>query len=135
LSGNVQRHPPDVLNWFCAGPYCASAATHASARATAEAAAADATALQSRLDALRVAHGEQSSALAAARQQVSDAAADSSTARTRLEERELSAGAVEGRMAQLEARLEARDAELRQAAVVRRALHNTIQELKAGAGA
>ena len=32
----------------------------------------------------------------------------------------------------VEALLAAREAELRQAAVVRRALHNTIQELKAG---
>lgn len=110
--------------------HAANAETQAKGRAAAESAAADAVALRSRLDALRAAHEEQSAALANARAQLADAAADSSLSKIRLRERDAAAGAVEGRMAHLEGLLAAREAELRQAAVVRRALHNTIQELK-----
>ena len=107
-----------------------NAESQAKARADAEAAAADAAALQSRLDVLRAAHEEQADALATARRQLADAAADVSMNQTRLKEREAAAGANENRLAQLEALLAQREAELRQAAIVRRALHNTIQELK-----
>jgi|AntAceMinimDraft_1070359.scaffolds.fasta_scaffold26604_3 hypothetical protein len=82
--------------------HAARAEAQAEGRAKAELAAADAVALQSRLDVLRAAHEEQSTALARARAQLADAAADSSTSKTRLQERDAAAGAVEGRLAHLE---------------------------------
>jgi kinesin family protein C1 len=79
---------------------------------------------------LRQKHDEQSDALAAARAKLSDAVAETSTAATRLNEREQTAKNNEARLHELERLLAQREAELRQAAVVRRALHNAVQELK-----
>ena len=79
---------------------------------------------------LRQKHDEQSDALAAARTKLSDAVAESSTATTRLNEREETAKNNEARLHELERLLAQREAELRQAAIVRRALHNAVQELK-----
>ena len=99
-------------------------------RVEAQAAASDAEALQKRLEVLRQKHDEQSDALAAARAKLSDAVAESSTATTRLNEREETAKNNEARLHELERLLAQREAELRQAAIVRRALHNAVQELK-----
>ena len=86
--------------------------------------------LRSRLEALRVTHEEQSAALASARSALSDAAADSAAVSSRAEERETRASSLERRCAALEAASLQKDAELRQSAIVRRALHNQVQELK-----
>ena len=86
--------------------------------------------LRSRLEALRVTHEEQSAALASARSALSDAAADSAAVSSRAEERETRASSLERRCAALEAASLLKDAELRQSAIVRRALHNQVQELK-----
>ena len=85
--------------------------------------------LRSRLEALRVTHEEQSAALASARSALSDAAADSAAVSSRAEGRGR-ASSLGGRCAALEAASLQKDAELRQSAIVRRALHNQVQELK-----
>ena len=92
--------------------------------------AREASSLRSRLEALRVTHEEQSAALASARSALSDAAAGAAAVSSRAEERETRASSLERRCAALEAASLAKDAELRQSAVVRRALHNQVQELK-----
>ena len=92
--------------------------------------AREASSLRSRLEALRVTHEEQSAALASARSALSDAAADSAAVSSRAEERETRASSLERRCAALEAASLQKDAELRQSAIVRRALHNQVQELK-----
>ena len=92
--------------------------------------AREASSLRSRLEALRVTHEEQSAALASARSALSDAAAGAAAVSSRAEERETRASSLERRCAALEAASLQKDAELRQSAIVRRALHNQVQELK-----
>ena len=92
--------------------------------------AREASSLRSRLEALRVTHEEQSAALASARSALSDAAAGAAAVSSRAEERETRASSLERRCAALEAASLTKDAELRQSAIVRRALHNQVQELK-----
>jgi kinesin family protein C1 len=92
--------------------------------------AREASSLRSRLEALRVTHEEQSAALASARSALSDAAAGAAAVSSRAEERETRASSLERRCAALEAASALKDAELRQGAIVRRALHNQVQELK-----
>ena len=99
-------------------------------RIEAEREASEAASLRSRLEALRVTHEEQSDSLAAARRELSETAAGAAAFSSRAEEKERSAEALEARCAQLEASVQARDAEARQHALVRRALHNAVQELK-----
>ena len=62
-------------------------------------------------------------------EKLADAAANV-VARTRLREREAAANSAAERVAALEAKLARREAELRQAATVRRALHNAVMEAK-----
>ena len=96
----------------------------------AEARAAERDGLASRLDALRAAHEKQSEALAETRRKLADACAADAAAKTRVETASRDAETEKGKTARLEAALARREAELRQAAIVRRALHNEVQELK-----
>ena len=102
----------------------------AARRAEAERDAAEAASLRSRLEALRVTHEEQSAALAAARRELSETAAGAAAFSSRAEEKETRAEELEAKCARLEALVQTRDAEARAHAVVRRALHNEVQELK-----
>ena len=102
----------------------------ATKRAAFEKDASEASSLRSRLEALRVTHEEQSSALAAARRELSETAAGAAAFSSRAEEKERSAEELEARCAKLEALVHAKDFEIRQNAIVRRALHNQVQELK-----
>ena len=99
-------------------------------RVSAENAAGDASSLQTRLEALRVTHEECANALASARRELSETAAGAAGAYTKATEKEHAAKTLEERCAMLTSLLKSKDAELKQASVVRRALHNQVQELK-----
>ena len=102
----------------------------ATRRAVLEKDASEASSLRSRLEALRVTHEEQSASLAAARRELSETAAGAAAFSSRAEEKETRAEELEARCAKLEALVQAKDFEIRQNAIVRRALHNQVQELK-----
>ena len=107
-----------------------NAEEEATRRAVFEQDASEASSLRSRLEALRVTHEEQSASLAAARRELSETAAGAAAFSSRAEEKETRAEELEARCAKLEALVQAKDFEIRQNAIVRRALHNQVQELK-----
>ena len=99
-------------------------------RSEAERDASDAQSLKSRLEALRVTHEEQSNALASARRELSETHGETAAQKSKATEKENTAKTLRERCEQLEELLKSKDAELRQNAIVRRALHNQVQELK-----
>jgi kinesin family protein C1 len=99
-------------------------------RRVAESEAANAVSLRSRLETLRATHASQSEALADARRELFDSAAVTAGASSRADEKENRAKSLQEKVSELERVVARKDAEARQSAIVRRALHNQVQELK-----